>query len=227
MKNSRSILAIVIVVLLLSARPFYGLGNNQPTGLAIWNAVFCIHNNDTLALYGDLHLLDANVQGSGTLALIADTLQNIFAHNSRLSNLLISNRDTVVLHGELQVENSLVINQGVFDARSGKLILSDTIFIWVHPSAQWLRTQADVWLALGFAFPPPSNNTPPPCTVICYTDNCLTRLLPPCFLMPPGPIDAMLLAGWARNPDPPPRGRQCSTQTSFCSCFIFDSIKIF
>lgn len=98
---------------------------DQPLGVGIFGPVFI--QNDTLALWGDLVLEHAQMQGAGVLTLIETKPQRVVSHQSRIDNLALLNPTRVTLHGNLVIEKTLTIDQqGVFDGQWAKLTLKGT-----------------------------------------------------------------------------------------------------
>jgi hypothetical protein len=107
-------------------------------GMGVFGNVLGIHGADTLALQGDLVLVEAEVVGEGVLSLCANRPQKIMAQKSSIQNLYVANPTKVIVQGDLIIRKSLVIENGVLDSRMATLMLADTCRFRVGNGAQIL-----------------------------------------------------------------------------------------
>lgn len=107
-------------------------------GMAVFGKVLGIHGIDTLALQGDLILVEAEIVGSGILSLCGRRPQRIIAKKSSVQNLHIANPTKVIVQGDLSIQKSLVIEKGVFDSRMANLMLSNRCRFQISKEGQIL-----------------------------------------------------------------------------------------
>lgn len=102
-------------------------GQKQDVGLGVFGDM-TIHDGAP-GVWGTL-VLD-RVQVRGKLTLADHIPQRIIARLSRVEHLLVTNPTQVTLHGELTIDGTIRVEQGVFDARLGHLLLSDSAKVFV------------------------------------------------------------------------------------------------
>ena len=112
------------------------------TGMAVFGKVLGIHGADTLAVQGDLILVEAEIVGEGTLSLCASQPQRITARKSSVQHLHIDNPTKVTVQGELTIQKSLVVESGVVDSRMAKFVLSDSCCLHIQAGGHvlWQET---------------------------------------------------------------------------------------
>ena len=107
-------------------------------GMAICHNSLSLSATDTIGIWGNLYLVQAEITGGGTLALVDSTPQQLHAQDSRLPRLAVLNPDTVSLHGDLLITDGLSIDAGVLDVRCGILQLHDPAQVFLSRGGQLL-----------------------------------------------------------------------------------------
>ena len=209
MKNRSFYIALLAGFMLFTYQLFGDTAAVQPitsSGLGVWNDVLYIHTADTLTMQGNLHLFQAEINGSGTLLMKDARPCYLLAEKSSLTNLLIDNTDTVTLIGELFIKASLTILHGVLDTRNAHLFLADTAQVKIE-FGQWLKDK-------DFRHYEPLSSVPNPSLPqlelvarLYHSDFNLRKSiwLNLATQEQRWELTPAYTANWSRRPDPPPR----------------------
>lgn len=132
-------IAIICVALPLC----FGEASSEKTGIGIFDTLF-LTKNAGLRIHGDLYLTHAHVIGAGKIIIQAKSSGKIVSHESQVNHLEISTPSKVHLEGVLAVNQSLIVQFGLFDLSAGKLEVSDSTVIQVLNGA---RIESDTKVA--------------------------------------------------------------------------------
>ncbi|REA60953.1 hypothetical protein DSL64_13745 [Dyadobacter luteus] len=106
-------------------------------GIGIFDTLFVA--NGSLAVHGDIHLVDAHVLGQGSLVMRAESSAKIVSQRSEVNNLVVVMPGRVQLEGELVIRQSLSLQSGILDVSAGALILSDSAALQLKHGASILQ----------------------------------------------------------------------------------------